>query len=154
MVKMHPPMESASVHLCLVNQSPYVNYVKRLKRSFQNVEQMIFFLDTYFVYKNQPFRLHPGSFSIFRQIEPYARPVAMGWHGGGKCHHWATGCHLSATLENFLAMFYCSFIIVAAKERCPKLSVEINLSLYNIQENSIFSSTHFIHLIVITLSMK
>ena len=78
----------------------------------------------------------------------------MGWHGGGKCYPWATGSYLSATFENFLAMFYCCFIIVAAKERSPKILVENNLGLCNIQENSIFSSTHFIHLIVITESMK
>ena len=51
--------------------------------------------------------------------------------------------------EDFLAIVYCSFIIVAAKERSPKILVKINLGLCNIQENSIFSCIHFIYLIVI-----
>ena len=77
------------------------------------------------------------------------RPAAMGWHGGGKCHPWATGCHPFATPENFIAIFYFCFIIVA-KQRSLKILVEINLGLCKIQENSIFSCIHFIHLIVIT----
>ena len=50
----------------------------------------------------------------------------------------------------FLQFFYCCFIFVA-KERFPKILVEINLGLFNIQENLIFSCTHFRQLIVITL---
>ena len=56
---------------------------------------------------------------------------------------WATGCHPFATAENFLAILYCCFIIVA-KKRSPKILVEINLSLCNIKENSILSCIHFI----------
>ena len=43
------------------------------------------------------------------------------------------GCHPFATPENFLANFYCCFIIVAAKERPPKILVQINLGFCNIK---------------------
>ena len=52
------------------------------------------------------------------------------------------------------AIFLPPFIFVAVKERCLKNLVEINLVPHNIQENSIFSSIHFIHFIVIIESMK
>ena len=54
-----------------------------------------------------------------------------------------------ATPENFLAIFYCCFIFVAM-EASPKLLVEINLGLCNIQGNSIFACIHLIHFILIT----
>ena len=43
----------------------------------------------------------------------------------------------SATPENFLAISNCCFISVA-KERSPKILVEINPGLCSIQENSMF----------------
>ena len=64
-----------------------------------------------------------------------ARRHGMVW--GGNCHPWVRGYHLFATPENFLAIFYCCFIFVA-KERFPKVLVQINLGLYSILENSIF----------------
>ena len=80
-----------------------------------------------------------------------ARNCGVAW--GGQCHPWETGCHPSATIENFLAIFYCCFIVVD-EERSPKILVKINLRLCNKQENSIFPCTHFMHMIVITLSTK
>ena len=62
----------------------------------------------------------------------------MGW----QLPPLATRCHPFATPEDFLAIFYCCFIIVAAKESSPKILVEINLGLCNIQESSIFSCIH------------
>ena len=55
------------------------------------------------------------------------RSHGVAW--GSKCHPWATECHLLATPENFLAIFYCCFVFVAAKERYPKILVEINLGI-------------------------
>ena len=75
------------------------------------------------------------------------RPVAMALHGVANA--WATGCHHFATPENFPAIFYGCFIIVA-KERYPNILVEINLGLSTIQKYSIFSCMHFIYFIVIT----
>ena len=49
------------------------------------------------------------------------------------------------TLEIFLQCF----IIFVVKERSPEILFELNLSLCDILEISIFSCTHFIHLIVI-----
>ena len=50
----------------------------------------------------------------------------MGWHGVPPL---GIGCYPFATPENFLAFFfYCCFIIVA-KERSPKILVEMNLAL-------------------------
>ena len=54
---------------------------------------------------------------------------------GGKCHPWTTGRCIFDTPENSLALF----IFVAAKERSPKILVEINLGLCSIQENSTFA---------------
>ena len=68
---------------------------------------------------------------------------------GGKCHARATACHLFGTPGNFLGIFYCSFVFLA-KERSPKILVEINLGLCSIQGHSIFSCIHLIHFIVIT----
>ena len=56
---------------------------------------------------------------------------------------------LSPLLRIFPPSFYGCLIIVAAKERSPKILVEVSLGLCNIQESSIFSCRHFIHLIVI-----
>ena len=47
---------------------------------------------------------------------------------------WATGCHLFATPGNLLAIFYCFFIFVA-KERSPKILVEINVT-YKVAVNA------------------
>ena len=55
------------------------------------------------------------------------RSDGVAW--GGKYHPWATECHLFATPENFLAICYCCFVFVAAKERYPKILVEIYLGL-------------------------
>ena len=52
-------------------------------------------------------------------------------------------------LQFTFTIFYCCFIFVA-KERFPKILVEINLGLCSIEENSIFSCIQFIHLVVIT----
>ena len=56
------------------------------------------------------------------------RPVAMGW----PCNPLATGCHLFATPEKFLATFPCCFIF-AAEETAPKISLDINLCLCSIR---------------------
>ena len=58
-------------------------------------------------------------------------------------------CNLFATPENFLGIIYCCFDFVA-KERYSRILTENNLGLCSIQENSILSYIHFIHLIVIT----
>ena len=72
--------------------------------------------------------------------------TAVAW--GGANAPWATGCHLFATPENFLAIFYCCFIFVAMK-KSPNILVEVNLGLCNIQGNSIFSRIHLIHFILV-----
>ena len=72
----------------------------------------------------------------------------MGKHGVANAplsNSMPSFCHL----ENFLVILYCCFIIVA-KERYSKILVEINFCLCSMQENSIFSCIHFMHLIVIT----
>ena len=86
---------------------------------------------------------------ILLMIASFSQTRSHGVAWGGRCHPWATGCHPFATPEDFLASFYCCFVFVAAKERSPKILVEINLGLCNIQENSIFSCIHFTHLIAI-----
>ena len=53
-----------------------------------------------------------------------------------------------STPGTYFAMSYCSFIFVD-KERSPEILIQLNLGLYDILEISIFSCTHFIHLIVI-----
>ena len=70
-----------------------------------------------------------------------ARSKGVAWSGRG--HPWATGCHLFATPRNFLAIFYCCFTFVAAKERSPETLLELSLSSCDILENSIFLLTHF-----------
>ena len=54
------------------------------------------------------------------------RPVDIGWHGGGKCHPWATGYQHFATSEKFFRSFCCCLIFVA-KEISPEILVELNL---------------------------
>ena len=47
--------------------------------------------------------------------------------------------HLFATPGNFLAIVYCWFFFVAAKEKCPERLVELNFSLCDMLESSIVS---------------
>ena len=46
----------------------------------------------------------------------------------GNCHPWATGCHLFAAHENFLAIFLYCFIFVAM-ERSPKFWLRSTLEI-------------------------
>ena len=122
---------------------------------------------------------HPRPFSVFRQtaIGPLAFPSAVFGRGVSSillssqqsfvllaitcfvgrdqaCMEWQM-LPLSNRMpsffhpENFLSISYCSFVFLA-KERSPKILVEINLGLCNLQENSIFSCIHSMPLIVIT----
>ena len=81
----------------------------------------------------------------------------MGWHGVANVTPGQQDTTFLPPPENFLAICYCCFLlffydcfIIVAKERSAKIVVEINLGLFNIQENSILSCINFIHLIVIT----
>ena len=73
----------------------------------------------------------------------------MGWHGVADATPGQQDIIFLTPLNIFLQSFYRCFILVA-KERYPESQVEISLGLFNIQENLIFSCTHFTHLIVIT----
>ena len=80
----------------------------------------------------------------------------MGWHGVATATPEQQDGIFLPPLRIFLQFFvvvFCYFIFVA-KERSPKILVEINVGLCSLQENSVFSCIQFIHLIVITLSVK
>ena len=79
----------------------------------------------------------------------HSRPVAVGWHGVVIATSGLQGASFLPTPGKFFALFYCCFIIVD-KERSPEILVQLNLRLCDILESSIFSSTHIVHLSVIT----
>ena len=89
---------------------------------------MLEYLHTIFVYAPQKTVNFQTSYRL-GICQAQTRNYGVAW--GGKFHPFATGCHLCATPENFLAIFYCSFccFIFVAKERSPKILVEINLGL-------------------------
>ena len=68
----------------------------------------------------------------------------MGWHGVANAVPGEQDAISMPTLRIFLQFSITAFTF-AAKERSPKILVEISLGLCNIQGNSIFSYIHFIN---------
>ena len=78
----------------------------------------------------------------------------MGWHGVASVTPWSTACQLFATPGTYFAIFYSCILIFVANEKSPEVLIDLNFGLCDLRESSFFSSTHFIHLIVIAQRMK
>ena len=73
---------------------------------------------------------------LYTTLSLHARSHGVAW--GGNCP-LGNRMPSSATPEDFLAISYCCFIFVAAKEKYPKILVESNFGLCSMQENLILS---------------
>ena len=74
----------------------------------------------------------------------------MGWHGVANATPGQQGDIFLPPLGIFIAIVYCCFIFVAAKEKCPGILVELKFNLCDMLESSITSYIYIIHLILIT----
>ena len=78
-----------------------------------------------------------------------SRPVAMEWRGVPNAAPGQQDDIFLPPLGIFLAIVYCCFIFVAAKEKCPEILVEPKSNLCDMLESSILSYIYIIHLIVV-----